>query len=664
MNHVIVALMLVAAPVAPRLAAQGTINDAQKQADVSLAPVTFSSEEAADHLVEKVEPTYPPLARTARIEGRVRLEVLVNPDGKVVDTIQTSGHPLLVRAASEAAAKYRYRPFIVNGKAVPATFWIEIDFTLPKYKPHSVPFPEVKDYRSVVITMDTGNYNLRITGDGSVDFEGNSWVLLQGKHHGAISGDEVHKLVDAFRDSDFFSLPERDGRSVCDAAPTTFSIAIGDQRKSVTAYIFDGPESLRKLENSIAELSHSDQWVKGTEETVPGIINEHRSPAETKEILSKALPTAVYSTTAVVGDFLRAGVDVDRADSIGCTALMRATERGVPDMVQLLLKAGAQPRTKDHYDRTALMFAASSGNSNVVALLLPFGLVNARSRGGSTALMAAAAAGNPDVVRTLLGAGAHVNDRDARGVTALFAGSTGNLDSFSYGEWANWPRPEIPDDVVQRDAVVRVLLEAGADPNARDKKDGETALFSLKDDAVRELIAHKIDLNVRNKDGETALIETVSEDIAKLLVAAGADVNARDSKDRTALMEAADNNYYAKIRTLTAAKNLQIDGRDREGRTALMIAAGDASPECVKALIEGHADPNLKDRQGRTALQIAEARLSSAREGYKIDGYKKTIDLLRPVGTFPPYPRMVRRASGQEPKSCPSASEPPALRQG
>ena len=52
MNHVIVALMLVAAPVAPRLAAQGTIDDAQKQADVSLAPVTFSSEEAADHLVE------------------------------------------------------------------------------------------------------------------------------------------------------------------------------------------------------------------------------------------------------------------------------------------------------------------------------------------------------------------------------------------------------------------------------------------------------------------------------------------------------------------------------------------------------------------------------------------------------------------------------------
>ena len=100
-------------------------------------------------------------------------------------------------------------------------------------------------------------------------------------------------------------------------------------------------------------------------------------------------------------------------------------------------------------------------------------------------------------------------------------------------------------------------------------------------------------------------------------------------------MEAADNNYYAKIRALTAAKNLQIDRRDHDGLTALMIAANEALPECVQALLEGHADPNLRDKQGRTALQIAETGLSSAKEGYKIDGYKKTIDLLRHAGTNP-----------------------------
>lgn len=183
-NCIVIALLLVTGRATPT--AEPIAHVSQEQADVSPAPTMFSSDEAERHLIEKVEPTYPPLARVARIEGRVRLEVLVNPDGKVADTIQTSGHPLLVRAALDAAEKYRYRPFIVNGKAVPAIFWIEIDFILPKYKPHSVPFPEVKDYRSIVITMDTGYYSLRIVGDGTVAFEGRGFVLLPGKHHGTI----------------------------------------------------------------------------------------------------------------------------------------------------------------------------------------------------------------------------------------------------------------------------------------------------------------------------------------------------------------------------------------------------------------------------------------------------------------------------------------------
>jgi ankyrin repeat protein len=193
------------------------------------------------------------------------------------------------------------------------------------------------------------------------------------------------------------------------------------------------------------------------------------------------------------------------------------------------------------------------------------------------------------------------------------------------------PRPEVPDEVVNRGNVVRLLLNAGADINARNK-DGETSLFSLEDDAVRELIAHKIDLNTRNKYGETALIETVPDSIAKLLVEAGANVNARDSKGRTALMEAADSNYVRKIRVLTASKNLRVNGRDHQGRTALMIAANDASPECVKALLEAHADSKPKDKSGKTALQIAEAGLSMAREGYKIEGYRETIKHLRDAG--------------------------------
>jgi TonB family protein len=604
----------------------------QSQVNPNVPPET--PEEAARHLRVKVEPLYPPLAKLARVDGRVRIEVLVNTDGSVARVVQSSGHPLLARAAIEAAKKYRYEPFVQNGAAVPAIFWVEIDFELPAYKPHSVPFPEIRDYGSIIVTMDAGYHRLKITGDGTVEFEGKNYVVIEGTHRGKITAEEFRAMVEAFRAADFYSLDDEYGAGVSDAAFTETSIQIGGERKKVRGCLPHEPPALRILEDAVAKLSHSDQWVVGNAETVPGILNENQNRDQAREILSKALPAAAtYSTAAEVADFLRAGANTQQTEQHfdGCTALMRAAERGLPDMVRLLLQAGADPRLKDHLHRTALMFAATSGNAEVLSQLLPAGMVNARSQYGTTALMAAAAAGNPALVQMLLRAGAQVNDRDKLGSTALIAGSLGDLDSFTDGAMMWGPRPEVPDGVVHRDAVVRLLLEAGADIHARNR-DGETALFSLEDDAVRELIAHRIDLNVRNEYGETALMETVSDDIAKLLIEGCADVNARDRKGRTALMRAAENNYFQKIRALTATPKLQIDRREHEGNTALMIAAGDAHPDCVKVLLDAHADMNQKDKSGWTALQIAEAGISNAREGYKIQGFKQTVDLLHKAG--------------------------------
>ena len=50
-------------------------------------------------------PTYPPLARTARVIGDVQIQLSIRRDGSIESTSVVSGHPLLTQAALESAQK-------------------------------------------------------------------------------------------------------------------------------------------------------------------------------------------------------------------------------------------------------------------------------------------------------------------------------------------------------------------------------------------------------------------------------------------------------------------------------------------------------------------------------------------------------------------------------
>ena len=61
-------------------------------------------------IVSKVTPKYPDLARQMRINGTVRLEVTVAPDGTGKSSKVLGGHPLLIQAATDAVSKWRWVP--------------------------------------------------------------------------------------------------------------------------------------------------------------------------------------------------------------------------------------------------------------------------------------------------------------------------------------------------------------------------------------------------------------------------------------------------------------------------------------------------------------------------------------------------------------------------
>jgi periplasmic protein TonB len=94
------------------------------------APIRVGSGVQMAMLVRKVIPEYPPLARSARISGVVRLIGTIGKDGTIRNLQLVSGHPLLARAALEAVGQWVYKPTLLNGNPVEVIAPIEVSFTL------------------------------------------------------------------------------------------------------------------------------------------------------------------------------------------------------------------------------------------------------------------------------------------------------------------------------------------------------------------------------------------------------------------------------------------------------------------------------------------------------------------------------------------------------
>jgi protein TonB len=81
-------------------------------------------------LIRRVEPTYPPLARQARIQGAVVLVAVISKAGTIDNLRLVSGHPMLVGAALDAVSQWRYRPYILNGDVIEVETQITVNFML------------------------------------------------------------------------------------------------------------------------------------------------------------------------------------------------------------------------------------------------------------------------------------------------------------------------------------------------------------------------------------------------------------------------------------------------------------------------------------------------------------------------------------------------------
>ncbi|HTS04859.1 MAG TPA: TonB family protein [Candidatus Eisenbacteria bacterium] len=92
--------------------------------------VRVSAGVTAGLLVKRVQPSYPPLARQARIQGTVVLQAQISKTGDIENLQLISGHPMLAPAAIEAVKQWKYRPYLLNGEPVEVETQVQVNFTL------------------------------------------------------------------------------------------------------------------------------------------------------------------------------------------------------------------------------------------------------------------------------------------------------------------------------------------------------------------------------------------------------------------------------------------------------------------------------------------------------------------------------------------------------
>jgi TonB family protein len=69
---------------------------------------TGSTDETKRKVKSKTAPAYPELARRMNVTGKVKIEVVIAPDGRVKTTRVVGGHPLLVQTCQDALKEWKF----------------------------------------------------------------------------------------------------------------------------------------------------------------------------------------------------------------------------------------------------------------------------------------------------------------------------------------------------------------------------------------------------------------------------------------------------------------------------------------------------------------------------------------------------------------------------
>ncbi len=263
-------------------------------------------------------------------------------------------------------------------------------------------------------------------------------------------------------------------------------------------------------------------------------------------------------------------------------ALFSAIQRGKAHEIERLLKDGANPNVVDADGIPALMAATLFSDTATVALLLKHGAdPNRAAAGGATPLMWAAP--NAAKARLLIAAGANVNTKSENGRTALLvaAGYPGTVD------------------------LLRLLLDRGADLNARDGTGADALAFAVRSadvEVVRFLVERGLSPNALSATARR--IGLARNDLATTNYLISKDLHPTPD---VLLTTANWQSVEVASRWIELGADVNATNAAQYGRTPLLTAVTSeaAGADIVRLLLERGADPNAGMTEGERPLDWA-----------------------------------------------------------
>jgi TonB family protein len=114
-----------------RLAASSVKHERPVKSSATWASATIAAQRTSDQVqAHQPAPSYPLLTEASAVRGSVLLQTLIGADGAVQEMRVISGPTILVSAARQAVQQWRFKPYLVNGKAVETYARVTVNFSI------------------------------------------------------------------------------------------------------------------------------------------------------------------------------------------------------------------------------------------------------------------------------------------------------------------------------------------------------------------------------------------------------------------------------------------------------------------------------------------------------------------------------------------------------